>query len=867
MAALLAAVAVLLVSSETLSALPYGYLDVTTLGADPSGETDSTQALQAAILQARDTDRVVWLPPGTYRISDRLEAKRDSGRGNIIMGSTVDPSNRATLYLAPNSPGFNNPARPRVMLHFYNEGTVDRESNTPGQFNQGIVGVNFKVGPGNDGAAALRLQGAEGCTIQDVHIDLTEGGHTGILGVPGSGGSTHGVTVLGGRIGIDTRSPPGLAPGGSQPTPVVSGATLIGQSDVALFASSRGAFVLVGSRIVRDVPGPAIRLWRHWEAQPFDSSLQLVDCLIEYTLPAPATTVVDMVAPVGRSFLFENTYVKNAARVWPGLEANANGWMHFRRAAVHILPSARPWGQPAEPVYVEGEVFGDLFVDATADKAPPPGFDAVHRIPADFPTWETPGIVDVTTLGAVGDGVTDNWAVLQAAIDTYEMLFFPKGTFMVSNTLDLRPDSKLVGSYHTRTTIQAIASLARRFAGTTDNDPDAPIIRSADVAGAQTWLGFFQIKRTYPLASHNASPVGNFALEWRSGGESIVRMVEVESRTTGNYRPDFAAANFWGINIIENPIDPNHPQQSFPDGMWAWPCDHPNVVIRGNGGGRWYNFWFHGRQALREHVPFLLVEGTTEPLHFYHLHMQQQDSRNHGEFIGAHNISIYGTKAEIKGSLTYFEDCTNVRIFGNGGLTSPDPDYNPPYLFRFANCEDFLIGGIGDTINEGESRWIGGAFDRWIHANLHTWFPLQDAADDRADVVVPSAHRPILYLRGDPAFVPFSEYTRPPPPAPWTDAEDLRSNRFRLPWFGTFQALQGPFIYHFEHGFLHTTGTDTGSLWLWQEALGWFWTNAGVYPFLYRHSHDNWLYYLPGGQPEERQFFNFDPEDAGWFSL
>ena len=851
--------------TPTLSAVPHGYLDVTTVGADPSGETDSTAALQAAIIQAREESMVVWLPPGTYRISDRLEAQRVSGRGNILMGSTVDPENRATLFLAPNSPGFNHPTDQRVMLHFYNDGTAQNESNTAGQFNQGVVGVDFKVGPGNDGAVALRLQGAEGCTIQDVRIDLTEGGHTGILGFPGSGGSTHGVTVIGGRIGLDTRRPPGLASGGSQPTPVVSDATLIGQSDVALYATSRGALVLVGSRIVRHVPGSAIRLLRNWEGQPFDASLMLVDCIIEYADPAPASSVVEMVSP-GRSFLFENTYVKNVGRVWPGLEANANGWTHFKRAAVHIQPDARPWGQPAEPVYVDGEIYGDLFVEATADSAPPDGFDAIHRIPGDFPTWETPGIVDVTTLGAIGDGVTDNWAVLQDAINRYEMLFFPKGTFMVSNTLELRPDSKLVGSYHTHTTIQAIATLDDRFAGTTDEDPDQPIIRTADVAGAQTWLGFLQIKRTYPLANHNATPVGNFALEWRSGGESIVRMVEVESRPSRNYRPDFAAANFWGINTIENPIDQEHPQQSFPDGMWAWPCDHPNVVIRGNGGGRWYNFWFHGRQALREHVPFLLVEGTTEPLHIYHLHMQQQDSRNHGEFRGASNISIYGTKAEIKGALTYFEDCDNVRVFGNGGLTSPNPDYFDPYLFRFVNCENFLIGGIGDTINEGESRWIGGAYDRWIHANLLTWFPVQDASDTRGDVTVPSAHRPILYQRGDPALVPFSEYVRPAPPAPWTQAVDLRSNNFRLPWFGTFHVFGNGFIYHFEHGALHTPSTSTDSLWLWQEPLGWLWTSEEVYPFLYHEPSANWLYYLPGGEPGARYFFNFDPADAGWFT-
>lgn len=168
-----------------------------------------------------------------------------------------------------------------------------------------------------------------------------------------------------------------------------------------------------------------------------------------------------------------------------------------------------------------------------------------------------------------------------------------------------------------------ISSLEDRFGGTAPTDPDLPIIRTADTHDAQTYLAFLQIKRTYPLAQHNPSTPGNYALEWRSGGESILRHVELESRPTTNVRPDFIARHFYRMDLDANPIDPNHPQRSFPDGRWAWPNAEPNVQVRGNGGGRWFNFWFHGRQCLREHVPFLRVEGTKNPIHFYHLHMQQ----------------------------------------------------------------------------------------------------------------------------------------------------------------------------------------------------------------------------------------------------
>ncbi len=742
------------------AAVPDGFHDVTLHGADPTGVTDSTAALQAAINHCRDNQLVVWFPPGTYRITDRLvvdQPDNTAGFPGILMGSTVDPENRATLYLAPNSPGFNDPANRRVMVHFVNIGSPGSETGGTDLYDQAVIGLDFNVGAGNDGAVALRMQGAEGCTIQDVNIDLTEGGHTGIWGPPGSGGSTHRVTITGGVIGIDTIPVTG-GRGGSQPTVVITGSTFINQSGWAVRATTRGPLVMVGCRFERDTPGNFFEISFHWNGQPLDGSLQLIDSEIYYTQSNPGNTVVAMGSPRGRTFYFDNVFVHNAPRVFtPAAVANPTGWRHFRRLAVEVLMPERSWGQGRELVYIDGEPLGDFLMEAESNVPPPFDLQSRHQWAEDFPTWETPGVVDVTTLGAVGDGVTDNWAVLQQAIDDYEILFFSKGRFAVSNTLDLRPNSKLIGAYITLSSIDALSTLANRFAGVTETDPDAPIIRTADTAEAETWLANIHIRRKYPLASHNPTPPGNHALEWRSGGNSLLRHVKIESRPDTNHRPDFVARLFYGYNTDDpdapdyNPINPFHPQADFLPGDYAWSARDPNVRVRGNGGGRWFNFWFHGRQHLNQETPFLRVEGTTQPLHIYHLHMQQQDSRNISEFIDAANISIYGTKGEVKGAMAYFENCDNVRVFGNGGLTSPNPDYFDPHLFRFINCTNFQISGLNDTINEGSTVWIGGIFDHWIHANLLTWFPIEDRHPLRDDVVVPSTQRPSVYIRGNPS--------------------------------------------------------------------------------------------------------------------
>ncbi|NJL31462.1 MAG: hypothetical protein HC898_07420 [Phycisphaerales bacterium] len=387
---LLAMLAVLCLSTVIHGAgLPEGYLDVTTMGADATGKADSTAAIQSAINKARDEHLAVWFPAGEYLITNRLVADqqpdKDPDNPCVLMGSTVNPQKRATLVLAASSPGFNDPTKRRAMLHFVNIGTPEEESGNTSLYNHAVVGLNFRVMPGNDGAIALRMQGAEGCTIQDVHIDLTQGGHTGIWGVPASGGSTHTVTVIGGKVGIDTRNlgDPENGGGGSQPQPVVSGATLLNQTEFAVRSSTRGSLVLVGCRIERNTPGPVIWLKHHWAGQPFDASLQLVDSVIDYAQPDALNTVIQMDSKhTGRSFVLENCYLRHAQNIWRSdIAGNPQGWLHMQRLAVHVPPPSHNWGKPSEPIYVDGQVHDDVYVQSTSDVAPPVDLTTRHHLP------------------------------------------------------------------------------------------------------------------------------------------------------------------------------------------------------------------------------------------------------------------------------------------------------------------------------------------------------------------------------------------------------------------------------------------------------------------------------------------------------
>lgn len=73
---------------------PDGYLSVTDFGADPSGDTDSGQAIQDAIDAGRKQHRGVWIPPGDYRVTRHLTVDQVTVRGagpwySVLRGAGV----------------------------------------------------------------------------------------------------------------------------------------------------------------------------------------------------------------------------------------------------------------------------------------------------------------------------------------------------------------------------------------------------------------------------------------------------------------------------------------------------------------------------------------------------------------------------------------------------------------------------------------------------------------------------------------------------------------------------------------------------------------------------------------------------------
>jgi len=572
-----------------------GFVDVTAAPffADPAGQKDATDALQRAIVFARDHQMVCFLPSGRYKVSDTLSCvqyrpMRGDGRRKgtrdypcVLLGSRRTPK-RPRIVLAPRSAGFADPAKPKYIVHFWAPGmgteTALDEPQPNISMNQMFIGIDIEIGEGNSGAVAIRHRAAQGSGIQDCTI-YANGGYCGLEGGAGSGGSHANVTVIGGRIGVDLRQ--------TQPAPTITGFSLINQTETALICSSRQALCAVGLTIERQTSGPAIITKKLWGAH--QGQLCLIDSKIVFHSQDNNTAI-----EAESSLYLNNVYIRGAETLVrqpnkPTLRSRERGWVHVKEYAGGVAESYRARNYDGQtfvypaPIFVDGKRLDvPWLADVESGRAPPADLQSRHLWTDEFPGWESPGMVSVKDepYGAVGDGTTDDAKAIQQAIDEHEIVFLPKGTYAVSKTIQLRPDTKLIGLHRCYSWLVPLDRTGGDF-----HDPanPKPVVRTADDQGANTVVAFFGIRT---LTNTPAA----YCLRWRAGRRSIFR----DTNIAFSFR-----------------ASPQDPARSLEPTEAAHLYNHPVVLIDGHGGGRWYNF--HQESARGHGVDYrhLLVVGTT----------------------------------------------------------------------------------------------------------------------------------------------------------------------------------------------------------------------------------------------------------------
>jgi len=741
----------LAISAPAADLTPLGYLDVTSMGADPTGAQDSTAAIRKGVAAAKEGQYVLFFPPGTYAVSDTIDCVYGESKTKAcrLMGSTKDAGKRAVIRLAPNSAGFGDTSAPKVLLHFRraNEGNADH-------YEQSVVGIDLVVGAGNAGAVGVRNQGAENAHIEDMTIDMSASGYVGLWGPPGSGGSTHKIRIIGGRVGVstyDARAIVGVEakhPQNSQPTPVLSGIILENQSDYAVKVDTRGPLVMVGCRIIRRTNGPAILLNGKWRGDCLSGQIGLIDSSIEYACGADGNTLIEM-EKAGRSFLLENCYLRNVQHVYtPKAPANPSGWVHVRR--IGWAHGKLPFELSETPRVDGAPVSGNLLYNKGPNAPPPADLTARHKWSDTFPSFETSGAVNVKDAhGAKGDGTIDDTKALQAAIDAAETVFLPKGRYLISDTLRLKKNTKLIGVHSSLTQIFSRDTLTQRFASGTARAVRAPLIETPDEPEGDVVVAYMNVASSWPLAQHNPTEIESYAIRWRCN--ALFRDCHVQPNKQTHYHPGQVIDKYYKDR--DYPDNGPYPAQMKYDVL---PRKWPLVWVTGHGGGRFYNFFLHGDHYEKPDGRLIKIDGTTRPVSIYHFHCQHNQGDYFLEAVGAKYVAVYGSKSEMTFAIAKFKNCDQVRCFGHGGIGAPAPG-NPrgiDWFFRFENVPNFVFGGFAPQLHAK-----GGHFLKH-QPPYHCWWlgaygasrTLVDAQNGKKETRLDKRASPILYIRGNPSW-------------------------------------------------------------------------------------------------------------------
>ena len=361
----------------------------------------------------------------------------------VLFGS--GKGRRPVLKLAETAQGFDDPAKPKYAVWIW----AQTRDDAPGKqepewgkeqpniaFSHFLKGIDIDI-RGHAGAVGLRFSASQGSSLLDCTVQA-DGALAGFSDCPGQGGGTYNIATIGGRYGITLDS--------QSRFPILTGCEFTGQSVACIgyHTSTQVPTLLVGCRLAPESDA-AVDFTRH---TPY-AGIGLVDCLV-------AVKPGGVVAKTKKreNVFVETTYVDGAARVTTTSKpfAQQDGWTQ-----IQLFSSTTPGGVQL----ISGKQSQDDIEMSRAVPAGPP-FDTLrdkHYRPV--PCWDATQVVSVKDFGAVGDGQADDTEAFRQAVAAGDEVFIPKGSFKLTGTLQLRPNTHLFGL--TRTYSSLGSGPSRRF--------------------------------------------------------------------------------------------------------------------------------------------------------------------------------------------------------------------------------------------------------------------------------------------------------------------------------------------------------------------------------------------------------------------
>ena len=539
------------------------------------GVADDTDALQHAIDSSQG---IVFLPEGRYRISKTINIW--PGIRLIGYGAT-----RPVLVLGENTPGYQDPARERLMIFFAGRRGTPPQDAGAGTFYSAISNVDLEIRDGNPGAVGVRAHYAQHCFL--AHMDLRLG--SALAGIHEGGNVVEDVHFHGGRYGVWTRTP---SPGWQF---TLIDTTFDGQREAAI--QERAAGLTLIRPQFRNVP-TAIAIDPD---QPDD--LWVKDARMQ-DISGPAVIVSLENSP--RTEINMENVVCSRVPVFAllresGRKAAAPGAIYGVKVFSHGLHLASAGSTPEQR---------ETFDASALPSLPPPIASDLPDLPA-RDTW-----VNIHSFGARGDGSIDDTAAFRKAIASQRAIYLPSGHYVVSDTIALRPDTVLIGLHPSTTQIDLLDGTPA-FQGIGDPKP----LLEAPRGGTNIVIGI-------GLYTNGINPRA-VAAKWMAGAQSMMNDV----RFLGGH----------GTNHLdgtrENPYNNTH--TADPDLNRRWDSQYPSLWVTAGGGGTFLDIWTPSTFAQAG----MLVSDTETPGRVYQM-SSEHHVRYEVQVHNAANWQFYALQTE-----------------------------------------------------------------------------------------------------------------------------------------------------------------------------------------------------------------------------
>lgn len=567
------------------------------------GVQDDSGALQAAIdaMETAHGEGIVFVPEGRYRITRTIYV----WPGVRIIGYGA---HRPVFVLADNTPGYQKDlgymfffagGRPGSVHEHYHrqpnplapptEGTVPPNNTVPdanpGTFYSAMSNVDFEIGAGNPAAVAIRFHVAQHCYLAHIDFHLTSG----LAALKDIGNEAEDLHFYGGQYGIVTQKP---SPGWQF---TLLDSTFEGQT-VAAIREHEAGLTLVHDRFLNVPQAVSIDPEYHEE-------LWIENTRFE-NISGPAITISEEKNPT-TEINVENVVCHNTKTFALLRESGRT----FKGPADNYEVRSFSYGLTMRAPGDWGEIRSSFDARPVAQLASPTA-PAIRALPP-AESW-----VNLRSLGAKGDGTTDDTAAIRKAIAEHRAIYVPMGRYVVSGTVELRPDTVLIGLQPSMTQFDVLDGTPA-FQG-----PGSPLpLLQAPRGGNNivTGIGLY-------TGGINSRAVG---AKWMAGADSLMDDV----RFLGGHGTNAAD----GTRM--NPYNETH--TADPNPRRRWDAQYPSLWITNGGGGTFADIWTPSTFAQAG----LYISNTETPGHVYEL-SSEHHVRNEAVLDGVKNWEIVALQTE-----------------------------------------------------------------------------------------------------------------------------------------------------------------------------------------------------------------------------